>query len=542
MKNKTKFFLALLLLVVNLSYANNNKATEISAPITSIKVSLNAAELTHSINIKLNKGINKFAFLGLASLIDKQHIRLQNIGVSELISLEVITLNDSTNIQLLPIALKEIIGKSKDTIQFLEKLILKNQLEIKSFRNENEMLMENDEIVSNTKQISTAELKTAVDYFRERRKEIGIELSAKQNELQELKKKKVKILKSIFNADNDSENNLQCTVILTEILNPNSTYNTDIQLTYLAQESGWIPVYEIFGTNNANLKINYRAKILNNTGIDWNNMKITITSANPFEYYSAPDLDPLYINRYNRNRNNQNRQEGENINPEVGKDVDEIFTPDKEILFNIAKSYTYKSGKNPTFIDVTTYDIVANFFYRCAPKKEEQAYAIAQIKDWEKLNLLDGEASIFNNNNFLGKMYIKPSEFDDYFEIPLGAMEKIYVRHKLASEFSSKKVLLGEVVATQTYEIKLKNIGNEKVNLEILDQIPVAEERSVKAELLDVTEGYEFEPLTGKIIWKIDLTENSEKTIKLKYSVSYPKGRGFGLNQSYGKKKTRAKF
>jgi len=539
---KTYILILLTFLIVYNCSASPNKHIEISAPISSIKVSLNAAEITHSVNLKLNNGINKFAFLGLASNIFINHISFLNIGKSELISYEVIKINDSTNIQLLSPEAKEIIGKSNDSIKFLEKLILKNKLEIEALNREKEMLLKNEMIVSNTRQISVSELKFATDFYRERLKDIGLELFNKTDDLNDLKKKKVKMLKSIFRTESAKEIDLQFTVILAEIFNPNTAFVSDIQLIYFAEHSGWIPVYEIYYNGDNKIKINYRAKILNNTGTDWKNQKITITSADPFEFYSAPDLQPLYINKSNMNSYYTKNQNNNLIEQTDSKNQEEILIPDKEIEFKILKPYTFKTGTNPTYIDVTEYEVTGNILYRCTPKKDEQAYSIAQIKDWEKFNLLDGEASIFNNSNFLGKMYIKPSEFEDNFEIPLGVMDKIYVNHKLVGEFSSKKALLGNIVETQSYEIKLKNIGVEKVLIELIDQLPISNQKSKKSEIIDISEGFEQDETNGKLIWKIDLNGNSEKLIKLKYSVTYPKGRGFGLNHSYSKTKSRAIF
>jgi uncharacterized protein (TIGR02231 family) len=318
----------------------------------------------------------------------------------------------------------------------------------------------------------------------------------------------------------------------------------------VAQGAGWIPVYDIYASGNKNLKINYRAKILNNTGIDWNNQKITVSTADPAEYYTAPGLEPFYVNRYSRYRTSTYEFQHD-LNPDYNyssqapkynPNQEEIYTPDKEVNFTLAKSYDFRTGTIPSLVDVITYDLTPDFFYRCAPKMEEQAYSIAQIKDWEKLNLIDGEASIYNNMVFLGKSYIRPSDIEEYLELPLGVMENIYIHHKLVSEVSSKRVLAGEVVATQSYEIKIKNTGNEKIRIEVLDQVPVSSEKSVKTNIIEITEGNEQDAETGEIVWPLEINGNSEKTLVLKYSVSYPKRGGYSMNQSYQKRQVRAKF
>lgn len=520
-------------------FAGTEKPLEVKAPITSVKVCLNAALITHAKSIKLKTGLNKLAFIGLALNINNSNISLRNIGASELLSLSLMSFNDSTDILSLSEDLLGMIGKSKDSLIALDRSIIRLNFEIDALDLEKKMFVKNDDVIPSGKLISTAEFKLTTEFYRERYRDVNIELFNKRRELNALKKQKIRLLKAAFDVESEAEHNLNFSVIVAELNNAGAAYSADLELSYLAKESGWIPVYEILASNNKNIKINYRAKILNNTGIDWNAQQISISTADPFQYYAAPDLEPFYINRYGRNNNNDKpivqKQKGE-------VEVEEIYTPDKEITFKIVKPYNFKSRRLPFLIDVTSYDLSAEFIYRCAPKKEEQAYSIARIKDWEQLNLMDGEASIYNNGLFLGKSYIKPSDFEDYFELPLGVVDNIYVRHKLMSELSSKKILAGEVVRTQSYEIKVKNIGTEKVNVEILDQIPVAEEKSIKSEILEMTEGAEQDPLTGKLTWKLELNGSSEKTLVLKYAVTYPKRSGYGLNRSYQQKQLRSKF
>src|SRR4029077_9315590 len=117
-------------------------------------------------------------------------------------------------------------------------------------------------------------------------------------------------------------------------------------------------------------------------------------------------LEPYYVDGGNRYEDNSNKNQQKKNNNYI--EEEEIFTPDREITFNVAKRYNFKSGLIPFLVDITVYDLNPDYLYRCAPKKEEQVYTIARIKDWEKLNLIDGEASIYNNGTFLGKTYIRP--------------------------------------------------------------------------------------------------------------------------------------
>lgn len=546
---KTCFKRGALGLLVFLTVATRaaERPQEINAPISAVKVFLNSALITHTQKVKMKPGLNKLAFFGLAMNIHARSISLRNFGKGELLSFSLVTLSDTTNIITLPDDILFMIRKSKDSILTLEKSIERTRFEIAGLELERSMLVKNDNIIPNGKAATLAELKLTTEYYRERYKDASLELLAKRRELAQLKKGKIRLLKNAFNVNTEDEKNMIVSVILADFNNAEGEFTTELELSYVAKEAGWIPVYDVLSSGNKSLKINYRSKILNNTGIDWNNMSIAVSTADPFEYYKAPDLEAYYVDSYTRYEDNSNRnyqqqqQQKQQVQQKGRIEEEEIYTPDREILFIVPKKYSFKSGLMPYLVDITVYELTPEYLYRTAPKKEEQVYSIARIKEWEKLNLIDGEASIYNNGTFLGKTYIRPSEIEDFLELPLGVMPNIFIKHKLRSELSSKKILGGGTTSTFDYEIRIKNMGAEKITVEVIDQVPVSETSSVKADVLEMTDGGDKDIFTGKIVWKVELNTQTEKIVSLKYSVSYPRGHR-RVSSFYRSRKVRAKF
>src|ERR1700722_8301461 len=115
MKNITKAKLSIVLVFLySICAIAQEKLQEIKAPISSVKVYLNAAIIGHTQKVKLKTGVNKLAFVGLAMNIDKRNISLKNIGKGELISLQLVKLSDTSNIMNLRPDLLYFIRSSKD--------------------------------------------------------------------------------------------------------------------------------------------------------------------------------------------------------------------------------------------------------------------------------------------------------------------------------------------------------------------------------------------------------------------------------------------
>lgn len=536
---KSTLFISLIL-TGTISYGQSKQ--EIKAPISSVKVFLNAAMINHQQKVKIKPGINNLKFTGIASNIQKEQITLTNYGNAELLSLKLITITDTTDLLNAGDEILESFGSDKDSILSLEKQIWRKRFEMQSLEMERNMLIKNDDIIPNLKLASTAEFRTTTQYYRERLHEVNMDLLLKRKEMKLLSRKKTRMLQSSFDVKGEDKETVAVNILMAQLNNAASEYTTDLALSYVAQESGWIPEYQVIASSSRNLKLIYRARVLNNTGVNWNDVNLVISTADPFQYYAAPDLDPWYIDRYNRLNKAQMQNANQFEQQQQKQQYEEIFVPEREITFNIAKKYSSLTGMTPFFIDVTSYDLTPEFLYRTAPKKEEQVYQIGRIRNWESLNLVDGEAQIYFDGKLLGKSYIRPSDLEEYLEFPLGVVDKIFVKYRLVSEYSSKKALANEIVATFNYEIKLKNNASEKVNLEVMDQVPVSGESGVKVEVLEMSDGGEKEAESGKIFWRLELGANSDKTLALKYSVTYPKRKGYGTSQAYSKNRYRSKF
>jgi uncharacterized protein (TIGR02231 family) len=82
-------------------------------------------------------------------------------------------------------------------------------------------------------------------------------------------------------------------VILLEIPQPT---NTIASLHYNVFNCGWAPNYDLVAENIAGkIDLKYKAKVFNNTGNDWNNVEMVLSTGDPKLSASAPLLNPWYL-------------------------------------------------------------------------------------------------------------------------------------------------------------------------------------------------------------------------------------------------------
>jgi hypothetical protein len=72
------------------------------------------------------------------------------------------------------------------------------------------------------------------------------------------------------------------------------------------------------------------------------------------------------------------------------------------------------------------------------------------------------------------------------------------------------------------WNITIKNNKANAITLNLEDQFPVSERKSIEVELLESSNA-KIDAKSGKLNWELKLEPNEKKIITYKYSVKYPK-------------------
>ena len=192
--------------------------------------------------------------------------------------------------------------------------------------------------------------------------------------------------------------------------------------------------------------------------------------------------------------------------------------------FEIKTPYTVKSDNKNYTIDMETYDLPATYKYYCVPKVDKDAFLIAYIVDWEKYNLLEGEANIFFEDTYVGKTLMDVRNATDTMNISLGRDKSISVNRQKMKDYTTKQFLGSKKEETRAYNITVKNNKSQKIDMVLLDQIPVSTSEEIEVTAQKIS-GAQRNTETGEIKWEFSLEPSSKKDFELNYSVKYPKNR-----------------
>jgi uncharacterized protein (TIGR02231 family) len=504
------------------------------------------AEVTRSFDCDLKKGLNKVSIPNLSALVIKDHIRIVSNNQSDVMNIEYTYLKDiQEKIQKKKIPFKDSsnIEMMRDTIKDFQ-ILEKEQISILSDYQYEKKFLEEDQLrVKSRKEgegLTLVDFKEMISFYRIRANEITsamIKINKKLNlyryefqrintQISKLQQQHAKRLKEL-NPEKEIEGSWN--IILT-IKSPKAR-KENFELKYIVGSVGWGPKYNMSISEVDNeIELEYFAYVVNQCGEDWMDVPIKLVSAMPLESQAEPILEPWIIDRYERAiSNSASYVDASKVQFQYG-DVKvlqgikyrEIEIAALGIEFNLSKNYSLLSDSKPYKIKVKEHKVPAAFTYYAVPKVDPNAYLIASIGGWEKLELIAGNVDIFNNDVYMGTSFMEPGLEEDTLSFSLGKNNKLIVMREPLQGKMERKETNGKIKESFVYGMKIKNSNSIPVNVIIKDQSPLAQDEEIEIRNLNLS-GAKFDKATGEVMWAMEMKPNASKDLEFAYMIKFPK-------------------
>jgi uncharacterized protein (TIGR02231 family) len=535
MKKSILFSLAFLLGNSIAIFAQEN-TIEVTPTIKEVTVFLSRAQVETYTPITLEAGKTIVRLQNQTTFLDPQSIQVSGKGDFIILSVE-----HETDY------LKK--GEKPTKIQTLEDSIDRYTMLI-DFNNqindvltkEEQLILANQNIKGQNTNLTAKELSDMADFFRERLEEIREEI-IDNTILVRKYQAKLNSYNNQLAEYNQSANQPSSTILVT--VSAKTALSGSLKTTYITRNAGWYPSYDIRANDTKSpVQLAYKAQIVQNTGYDWKNVKIVLSTSNPAVGGNKPELNNWYVNiydpsvakpvartpRYKNEEYEKKSSESASLAWDDGKDVNASsiaeYTSEVEttlsVEFAIGLPYTILSGGKGQQVDIKNIDLPADYQYAVVPKLELSAFLLARITKWDTYNILSGNANIYFEGTFVGKTFIDASNTLDTLSISLGRDPHIVVERNLITDYTSKKMIGMNRKEEYGYEITIRNTKKEAITIVVEDQYPISQNSSLEIELIEST-GAVIDATKGKLTWKLNIASAETKKLILKYSVKYPK-------------------
>ena len=548
---RAKLFISILLIMTNIaSGLNAQEKKSVPSKLNEATVFLRGAELLHSASAVLARGENELQVVGLSPSIDANSLKIKTsngVVVSAYeFSIDYLKTAGASN---------DVAEKLENEIEIREKELLSLETDIEVNANLLALLQKGTEknVDGSEKGLGIDELVKTMDYYKTKSKELHDAQAGNNRKKRELEET-IAQLKAQLNQE--SVKNSKRAGVLNLVLAAQQDGKCDLSISYYTQNAGWSPYYDINATSTEKpIQITMKAKVRQVTGLDWEKIKLTLSTALPSNGKVAPLFTAWFLDfrqpvvtarREATKMMAQNTYSYEMAAPapmeeemEMMADMDEstmddyVAMSDNELnlVYVIDLPYTIPGNGKEQSINLQTRNTEAEFKYYCAPKLDTETYLLAEISDWQSLNLLSAPANVTYDGTYVGETYIDARSTHEKLSLTLGTDKRVSVKREKLQDYSSTRVLGSDTRQTFAYKLTVRNNQMRSIKMVLKDQYPRTTQKSIEVELLikETTPWTANVESLGVVTWEEDIKAGETKTYQICYSIKYPKGSNLTL-------------
>lgn len=519
------------------------KEHQLNTKIDKLRIYLVGAEATRIKKVKLEKGRNLLVFKNVSPKLNSKSIRISTDPSVSILSISS-KLNYLKSDDDIP-RIKQL----KDSLRIINEKVGLIEDELDAYKIEKNLLQKNIHLGGANDGVDINELKQASEFYRNRIFEINKKISSltRQSKTQvEITNRISKELKEL----NSSSNYVRGDIMV--LVSVEQATTKEFTLKYLLSEAGWAPSYDI-KTSDISKPINliYRAKVFNNTGVDWKDISMTLSTADPSLSITQPILKPWYLNYRtytNSYRHNKQELQGYTQNAYVADEdlliqtemqdkvqtgetvFTEVEVPTLNTDFEIDKTYSIPSDDKPYLVDVTEHELPASYKHFAVTKLDKGVFLLAKIAGWEELNLVEGPANIYQGGTYVGQSYVYTRNVKDTLDLSMGRDNKVLVTRTKLKDYSDKQFIGNKITETYVFELVAKNNRKQNINIEIKDQIPISQTDEIEVKVLNLSNG-SHNINSGEVKWKLNLAPGESRKLQISFSIKYPKNKEIKVKQ-----------
>lgn len=567
-----KILLLLITLTFILPVSRANHEKDVDSKLNKVTVYLNGAQVSRKAKVSLKKGINTLFFNDVSPYVNAKTIQVEGLG-------DYIILDSKKNRKYpepakattVPNKFYAQIKEKRDSVRDINYDIQNIAQKLKYLKTERNFLLSNKVFTKDTLPI----LQQSLTYLRKQLFEINDleqKLKREQNKLSTQRSQinaRITVLNN-YNRNKKRVNNAKPINQIVVTVQAKKELTGTMTVTYFVANASWSPSYDIRVKDiNAPVNLTMKATVYQNTGEDWENVKLTLSTNNPYKNKIKPELSTWYINYYNPNigyyNNANSRVKKASVARRNAVTLSEVsvdsysakeekdesysysgsrarmpsavrstnYTVKNQMMANVEYKinlrYSIKADNKAHLVAVNQQSIKAKYNHYLVPKYDRESYLVAQLLDWEDLDLLPSKANLFYGGSYIGETRINPTANDTLY-ISLGNDRNVRIKRTKDKEKSRDKVFSNRKSTTVSYDLIVKNMGVKELNIIVEDHIPVSKDKSIVVTIESKSKA-KFNEKTGMLVWDFELRGKKTKKLNYTYKVEYDSDKPLDLSR-----------
>jgi uncharacterized protein (TIGR02231 family) len=335
-----------------------------------------------------------------------------------------------------------------------------------------------------------------------------------------------------------------------------------LRVSYVVHGARWVPIYDArLDTGGRDrkpaLELVRRAEIVQQTGEDWIDVALSVSTVRTAKGGAAPDLRPLIVGFdepkqtefYGRDDGTRGRlarsvaaapppndalagklDQETTVAPAPAREREAALeTGGFQAVFRVPGRVSVIAQEGAKSFRIASATFSPDLLVRAAPALDPTAYLEASFKHAEEAPLLPGRVALYRDGTFVGRGALALAGKDELVNLGFGADDQIKVARIVQRKTEGTSGLISTSKTDEReFRITVRNGHDWPIKVVVEDQQPVSEVDDVQVELLPLTTKptqTDARDRRGVLAWTLDMKGGEGREIALGWRVRWPAGK-----------------
>ena len=525
----------LLAFSIPLSLQAEENLRDFQPPITAATVYPDRALVTRSQTVQLNRGRHRLVFKGASPNLDPASLRAFSSDKN------IIVQGINSHVERRSSTVDPAQRELEDTLESLEKdretaNLAKKRLDVdlRGIRDYMDYLKR-----SINKQATghaggqSKRWQDALHFLSARRAKLETARQNKDIELRQIGEKIKRARAELSKIQTAGRRSIRIVEITLQALESTSA---PVGFAYMMRNAGWNVSYGIY-LKNGQTMVEYYGNLRQQTGEDWRNINLNLSTAQPAHGAAREKLRPLTVNARKASTTTVYQNVDKEVEDESGESEPSTETTSgttgyatldaggNSLLFRIGKRALIESNRRDYRVTISRFETEPQELrHRLAGARQPAAHFIARLKNSQPYPMLAGAVDVYRDSGFMGRTDLRHTPSGADFLVSFGIDRQIRVKRDVRRWQENSGVLSSGRMYRTTVQLELHNDARNTRRITILERVPVSEAEEIKVQLTNkTTAGYTEDPKSSGILnWDLQLRPGEKRIITIEYEVRVP--------------------
>jgi uncharacterized protein (TIGR02231 family) len=321
-----------------------------------------------------------------------------------------------------------------------------------------------------------------------------------------------------------------------------------LRITYTVRGARWVPLYDARLNTGARdqepaLELVRRAEVMQQTGEEWDNVALSVSTVMTAKGGNAPDLRSLIV-RYPEppiplgaapaprsllpapEASLRGAADFAGAPVPVAEREATFSTGGFQVVFEVPGRVSIAASDGAKSFRIGSATIAPKLVVRAVPLLDLTGYLEASFKQTDDAPLLPGRVALYRDGTYVGRAQMQLAPKDETVRLGFGADEKINIRRAVVRKIEGSSGIISSAKTDEReFKITVRNGHGTPVAVTIEDQVPVSEIADVQVELLPAStppSERDVRDRRGVLVWNFDAAPGEVRDIKLAWRVRWP--------------------